>query len=58
MSEEQDKEEENNPSEDSLISFYTADTHEPGTQQNPIDIDLICEQSIIPLPRPTGIRRT
>ena len=39
MSEKQDEEEENAPSEDSMISFYTADTHEPGSQQNPIDID-------------------
>ena len=39
MSKKQDEEEENAPSEDSMISFYTADTHEPGSQQNPIDTD-------------------
>ena len=56
MSEEHDKEEENARSEDSLISFYTTDTHEPGTQQNPINIDLIPKQLIVPLPKPIGIR--
>ena len=58
MSEEKDKEEENTQSKDSLISLYTTDTHELGTQQNPINIDLIPEQLIVPLLKPTGIRRT
>ena len=58
MPEEQDKEEENTPSEDSLVLFYTADTHNPGMQQNPIDIDLTPEQPINPLLRPTGVRQT
>ena len=49
--------EENVPSKDSLISFYTTNTHKLGTRQNPIDINLIPEQSIVPLPRPTGVRR-
>ena len=57
MSKEHDKEEENARSEDSLISFYTTDTHKLGTQQNPINIDLIPERLIVPLPKPTGIRQ-
>ena len=30
---------ENSPSEDSVVSFYTPDTHELGSQQNPINVD-------------------
>ena len=52
------EEDENAPSEDSLISFYTADTHEPGTIDNPIDVDLIPEPSAIHSSRPIGVRRT
>ena len=52
------EEDENAPSEDSLISFYTADTHEPGTIDNPIDVDLIPEPPTIHSSRPIGVRRT
>ena len=58
LSEGQNEEEENSPHEDSLISFYTAHSPEPGTIDNPIDIDLIPEQSTIHSSRPIGVRRT
>ena len=44
------EEEENPPSEDSMVSFYTAVTHELGSQQNPIDIDQFCIQLETPHP--------
>ena len=58
LSEGRNEEEENSPSEDSLVSFYTANTPEPGTINNPIDIDLIPEQPTIHSSRPTRVRRT
>ena len=50
MFEKQDEVEKNTLSEDLMISFYTADTHEPGSQQNPIDIDQFFIQLETPHP--------
>ena len=56
--EESINEDRTNSSEDSIISFYTANTNESGTRENPIDIDLIPEQLTTHSSRPTSVRRT
>ena len=58
LSEGRNEEEENSPSGDSLTSFYTANTPKPGTIDNPIDVDLVPEQSTIHSSRPIELRRT
>ena len=49
---------ENSPSEDSVVSFYTPDTHELGSQQNPINVDQLNIQSETPHPTINILRRT
>jgi hypothetical protein len=58
LSEEPMNEEDTSPSEDSIVSFYAADTSEPGTQENPIDIDLIPAANDTPPPHIERVRRT
>ena len=52
------EERENSPSEDSMVSFYTPDTHELGSQRNPIDVDLFHVQLDTPHPAINTLRRT
>ena len=52
------EEEEDSPSEDSMVSFYTPDTHEPGSQRNPIDVDQFHVQLDTPHPAINTLRRT
>ena len=49
---------ENSPSEDSVVSFYTPNTHELGSQQNPINVDQLNIQSETPHPTINILRRT
>ena len=52
------EEEENSPSKDSMVSFYTPDTHELGSQHNPIDVDQFHIQLETPHPAINILRRT
>ena len=51
-------EEQNSPNEDSITSFYTAHSNEPGTQENPIDVDRLIIREDTPHPAIGFLQRT
>ena len=51
-------EEQNSPNENSIISFYTAHSNEPGTQENPINVDRLVIREDMLHPAIGFLRRT